>query len=54
VRYNRDTLRHLNEEEYKLYRSKDFFNPEDFFRKYGTVISEFDEGGLVFRKEDYM
>lgn len=52
-RYDRDTLAHLNAEEDKLYRAKEFFNPVEFFDKYGSAIYEFSEGGLIFRKEDY-
>lgn len=50
---NRDALAQLNREEYKLYRAKDFFDPVEFFKNYGTIAEEYREGGLIFRREDY-
>lgn len=53
-RYDRDTLRHFNEIEKDLYRAKDFFDPYEFFKNYGSYIREYSEGGLIYRKKDYM
>lgn len=51
--YDRGLLRHLNEQENKLYREKEFFNPEELFSKY-WYMREYREGGLVYRREDYV
>jgi transposase-like protein len=52
-RYDRTTLSRLNNMEDTLYREKDFFNPYEFFKTYYGIITEYSEGGLVYRAEDY-
>lgn len=53
-RYDRDILVKLNSMENELYRTKDFFNPDEFFKKHRGLIKQYSEGGLVYRLEDYI
>lgn len=52
-RYDRDILRRLNDEEDKLLRKEDWFNPVKFFRENGGFVREIKRDGVVYRREEF-
>lgn len=53
-KYDSSLLARLNNEEDKLYRENKWFDPEEFFNNEGILASECQDGGLVYRREDYV
>lgn len=51
---NRDTLRRLNDEEYKLLRYEDWFDPVKFFNECGALVTEVKRDGMVYRREEFV
>ena len=53
-RYDRGLLERLNKMEKELYREDRWFNPRAFFRDNPTLAREIRDGGVVYRREDWI
>lgn len=51
---DKDYLRQLRDTEDTLLRTNEFFDPEQFFSLYGTIIRSYTVGGITFKAEDYI